>query len=310
MESAFVIVSARTMRKLLLIANPNAGRGSPDHRRQAIERFVELLKQRNVDVVTRLTTGPNDATRIAREAAQSGWQDVIASGGDGTINEVLQGLIGSTTRLSIWPRGTANVVARELKLPSQLDRLADVIAAENFRRVHVGCATPEGHHQGRYFLLMAGVGADAAVVERVRPFLKKRIGEAAFWYSGIETLMKWKPPSFVVEVDRRRYTATFAAIGKAPHYGGNLVVTPRARMDEPDFEVCLIHSTERLRYIRHLSWVAFGGIPQDTKDVTFLRTTTVHISGERVQAQVDGELIGFVPMTFTIAPHTIELISL
>ena len=298
------------MRKVLLIANPNAGRGNPDQRRQAIERFVELLKQRNVDVVTRLTSGPNDATRIAREAAQSGWQDVIASGGDGTINEVLQGLIGSTSRLSIWPRGTANVVARELNLPRPLDRLADVIAAETFRRVHVGCATAEGNPHGRYFLLMAGVGADAAVVERVRPFLKKRIGEAAFWYSGIETLVKWKPPSFVVEVERRQYTATFAAIGKAPHYGGKLAVTPRARMDQPDFEVCLIHSTERLRYLRHLSRVAFGGIPQDTRDVTFLRATTVHISGENVQAQVDGELIGFVPMTFTIAPHTIELISL
>ena len=298
------------MRKALLIANPNAGRGSLEQRKQAIERFCHLLKERAVAATVRFTTGPDDATQIAREAAHNGYTEVIASGGDGTINEVLQGLVGSNTRLSIWPKGTANVVARELKLPRQLDRLADVIAAGKFQRVHVGCATAVGNPQGRYFLLMAGVGADATVVERVRPFLKKRIGEAAFWYSGIETLVKWKPRSFVVEADGRMFNATFAAIGKAPHYGGKLAVTPRARMDQPDFEVCLIHSTERRRYLRHLSSVVFGGIPTGTRDVTFLRTSTVQISGDGVQAQVDGELIGRVPMKFTIAPHVIELISI
>ena len=292
-----------------MIANPNAGRGSIEERRYAVERFCDLLKARAIDPEVRFTTGPNDATRLAKEAAHIGHRDVIASGGDGTINEVLQGLIGSDTRLSIWPRGTANVVARELKLPRQLDRLADVIAAGKFQRVHVGCATPVGSPHGRYFLLMAGVGADATVVERVRPALKKRIGEGAYWYSGIETLVKWNPQSFVVEVEGRQYTATFAAIGKSPHYGGMLAVTPRVRMDQPEFEVCLVHSTERLRYLRHLSSVVFGGIPHGTKGVTFLKTTSLQISGDGVQAQVDGELIGSMPMAFTIAPHSIELIS-
>jgi YegS/Rv2252/BmrU family lipid kinase len=297
------------MRKVLLIANPNAGRGSLQERRKAIDRFCELLKERSVDAEVQLTAGPNDATRLAKEAVRDGCTEVIASGGDGTINEVLQGLIGSNARLSIWPRGTANVVARELKLPRQLGRLADVIAAGKFQRVHVGCATAEGRSTGRYFLLMAGVGADATIVERVRPVLKKRVGEAAFWYSGIETFAKWKPLSFAVEVDGRKYSATFAAIGKGPHYGGKLAITPRARMDRPDFEVCLIHSTHRLRYLKLLPYAAFGGIPKDAKSVSFLRTTTVHASGEGVQAHVDGELIGFLPMSFSISPHSIELIS-
>jgi diacylglycerol kinase (ATP) len=297
------------VRRVLLIANPNAGRGSLDERRQAVGQFCDLLKARAVEVEVRFTTGPGDATRIAREAAQGGHHDVIASGGDGTINEVLQGLIGSNTRLSIWPRGTANVVARELKLPRQLGRLADVIAAGKFQRVHVGCATAVGSPHGRYFLLMAGVGADALVVERVRPALKKRIGEGAYWYSGIETLVKWQPRNFVVKAEGREFTATFAAIGKSPHYGGMLAVTPRARMDEPEFEVCLVHSTERHRYLRHLCSVVSGGIPHGTRDVTFLKTTAIHISGDGVRAQVDGELIGSMPMAFTIAPHSIELIS-
>ena len=297
------------MRKVLLIANPNAGRGSIQQRRSAIEHFCKLLEKRSVDAEVQLTAGPNDATQIAKAAVRDGYTEVIASGGDGTINEVLQGLIGSSTRLSIWPRGTANVVARELKLPRELGPLADVIAAGKFQRVHVGCAAAHGRSPERYFLLMAGVGTDAAIVERVRPGLKKRVGEAAFWYSGIETFAKWKPLSFVVEVDGRQYSATFAAIGKAPHYGGKLGITPRARMDQPEFEVCLIHSAQRLQYLKLLPYAAFGGIPKEAKGVSFLTATKVHVSGDGVQAQVDGELIGCLPMSFSISPHSIELIS-
>ena len=297
------------MRRVLLIANPNAGRGNMERRRQAIEHFCELLKHREVDVEVRLTAGPNDATQIAKEAVAAGFKEVIASGGDGTINEVLQGLIGSNTRLSIWPRGTANVVARELRLPHQLSRLADVIAEGRFQRVHVGCATAEGRKLVRYFLLMAGIGTDATIVGRVRPALKKRFGEAAFWYSGIETFARWKPTSFIIEADGRKHSVTFAAIGKAPHYGGKLGITPRARMDQPEFEVCLIHSVHRRRYLRLLHYAAFGGIPEKAKDVSFLRTTTVRAYGEGVQAQVDGELIGPLPISFSISPHSIELIS-
>ncbi len=297
------------MRTAVLIANPRAGRGSLETRREAIVRFRELLKARGLDSEIRYTTGPNDATRLAGEAVRAGFPEVIACGGDGTINEVLQGLVGSDTKLSIWPRGTANVVARELKLPRQLDRLADVLAAGKFQRVHVGCATIDKNSECRYFLLMAGVGIDAAIVERVRPALKNRVGEAAFWYSGLETFAKWRPSTFTVDADGKTHTATFAAIGKAPHYGGNLSITPRARMDSPEFEVCMIHATNRLRYLRLLPFAAFGGIPEGTRDVSFVRTHTVRVSGEGVQAQVDGELIGYLPMTFTISPRSIEVVS-
>ena len=126
---------------------------------------------------------------------------MIVSGGDGTINEALQGLVGRRVRLAIWPRGTANVVGRELQLPRQIERLADIVAAGETRRIHVGCATIENTGERRYFLLMAGIGIDAAIVDCVRPALKKRVGEAAFWYSGLETFARWKPKRFFVEVE-------------------------------------------------------------------------------------------------------------
>ena len=295
------------MRRAVLIANPRAGQGGPKKREAAIQRFCHILRNHKVDVEVRPTLGPNDATRLAREAANEGFRDIIVSGGDGTINEALQGLIGSNVRLGIWPRGTANVVGRELQLPRQVERVAEVIAAGNTRRVHAGCATVESTGDKRYFLLMAGIGLDAAIADGVKPALKKRVGEAAFWYSGIEQFARWKPVSFVVEIDGTQYPATFASIGKAPHYGGKLAITPRARMDQPEFEVCLISSVQRLRFLKLLPMARFGGVPEGTRDVTFLRTTQARAIGAGVQAQVDGEVIGDLPMTFTISPHSIEV---
>src|SRR5262249_44738806 len=161
------------MRHAVLIANPEAGRGSVAQRQEAIQRFCRLLRARKIDVDVWTTAGPNDATRLAAEAARQGFQDVIVSGGDGTINEALQGLIGTDVRLAIWPRGTANVVGRELRMPTQLERLVDTIDAAPTMRIHAGCATIEHTGERRYFLLMAGIGVDAVIVDRVRPALKR-----------------------------------------------------------------------------------------------------------------------------------------
>jgi diacylglycerol kinase (ATP) len=298
-----------TTRHAVLIANPKAGRGSVAQRHEAIQRFCRLLQAQRIDVEVWNTAGPNDATRLAAEAARQGFREVIVSGGDGTINEALQGLIGANVRLAIWPRGTANVIGRELRLRNQLERLVETIVAARTLRIHAGCATIERTGERRYFLLMAGIGVDAVIVDRVRPALKRRVGEAAFWYSGIETFARWKPKRFIIDVDGQEQPATFAAIGKAPHYGGKLSITPRARMDRPEFEVCLINSMQRLRYLRLLPFAMFGGMPATAKGVCFLQTPKARAIGEGVQVQVDGELIGELPMTFTISPHSIDVIA-
>jgi diacylglycerol kinase (ATP) len=125
-----------------------------------IRRFCALLDDRGVKTDVHTTTGPNDATLLAAEAVRNGAREVIVSGGDGTINEALQSLIGHDVRLAVWPRGTANVLGRELKLPRRLDRLADLIAAGNVLRVHPGIAISEATGERRYFVLMAGVGLE------------------------------------------------------------------------------------------------------------------------------------------------------
>ena len=138
--------------------------------------------------------------------------------------------------------------------------------------------------------------------------MKRRVGEAAFWYSGLGHLAKWQPVPFEVEVDGQTLQATFASIGKAAHYGGNLAITPRARMEKPEFEVCIVDSTSRLRFLRLLSHaVRSRGVAEDARGVQFIRASRARVTGD-VLVQIDGELTGQLPMTFEIAPTPIEII--
>jgi diacylglycerol kinase (ATP) len=297
---------AMITRKAILISNPKTGRYA-SRRLPAIEEIHSLLCSEGLEVEVVATTGPGDATRIAADAGRRGVSDVIVAGGDGTINETLQGLVGTTARLGILPRGTANVLACELGLPLDCRRAAGVIARGQTRRVRMGCAVEEMNGSKRYFLLMAGIGLDASVVRRVNPELKKRFGKGAFWFSGLSSLANWKPKRFEIEVEGATFTATFATIGKAAGYGGNLTVTPRAQIDQPDFEICIIETRSRLRYLYLLSHAIRSGVPSGRRDVHFLRATRARATGD-VAVQVDGELIGSLPMRFEIAAESIDVI--
>lgn len=297
-----------TKEKSILIYNPNAGRGGARREREVTE-FCGYMQELGLDIEAWKTRAPNDATLLVERAAAEGVKRVVISGGDGTINEALQGLIGKDVRLGVWARGTANVLARELKLPFNVRQAAERVARGETERIYVGCATIEETGERRYFFLMAGIGLDASVVQQVRPRLKRRIGKGAFWFSGLSHLARWRPLLFEVEVDGQTFPATFAAIGKSSRYGGDLAITPRARLDQPEFEICLINSYSRLRYLHLLSYaMRQGGIQTSRPDIRYMRATRARATGEAL-VQVDGELLGTLPMTFEIEPSPINVIK-
>lgn len=294
------------VRRAILISNPKTGRYGA-RRLRPIEEVALQLQSLGVEVEVKLTGAPGEATEFAAHAARNGNSDVIVAGGDGTINEAIQGLAGTKARLAIIPRGTANVLARELKLPLDDEQATLIAARGKARRIHLGLATEETTGTSRLFVLMAGIGLDASVVQRVQPRLKKRIGKGAFWISGLSHLADWQPTPFTLEIDGQRYIGTFAAIGKAAHYGGDLLITPGARLEEPQFEICLIETLSRLRYLQLLSYAVRAGMPRNKPGVRFVKTASVRATGD-APVQVDGELIGQLPMRFEIAPHSLEVI--
>ena len=288
-----------------MISNPKTGRYNS--RRRSIQDVASRLESLGLEVDLQLTSGPGDAAELAARAVREGSSDVIVAGGDGTINEAIQGLAGTSRRLGIIPRGTANVLARELGLPLDEEQAVAVIARGKSRKIYLGLMTDETTNESRYFVLMAGIGLDASVVGRVQPSLKKRIGKGAFWISGLSHLATWNPQPFTLEINGDQYKATFAAIGKAARYGGDLAITPGARLDQPDFEVCIIQTTSRVRYLRLLSYAMRNGMPRDKPEVRFVNAVSVKAYGD-AQVQIDGELIGALPMRFGIAPHSLEVI--
>jgi diacylglycerol kinase (ATP) len=294
--------------KTILIYNPNAGRGGARRERE-VTQFCAYMEERGLSVEAWRTRAPNDATSLAERAAAEGIKQVVVSGGDGTINEALQGLIGTDVHLGIWARGTANVLARELKLPFGVREAAERVALGEVTPIYIGCAIVEATGERRYFFLMAGIGLDASVVQQTRPRLKRRIGKGAFWFSGLSHLANWKPVPFEVEVDGQTFPATFAAVGKSSRYGGDLAITPRARLEKPEFEICLINSHSRLRYLHLLSYaMREGGIQSSRPDIRYIRATRARAKGQAL-VQVDGEILGTLPMTFEIASSPINVIK-
>jgi diacylglycerol kinase (ATP) len=294
-------------RRAVLIANPNAGRGRAVNARE-VAAFCERVRSACVRVEVEHTKGPDDAARLVAEAVAAGATDVVVRGGDGTVHEAVQGLVGARARLLVWPAGTANVLARQLALPREAEAAARVFAEGHTRRITLGCATSERTGVRRYFFMVAGVGLDASVVGSVRPRLKRRVGEAAFWYAGLGHLAHWVPREFTVEVGDERLPATYAAVGKTPWLGGGLAVTPRASLDATEFEVCVIDTHSRLRYLRLLAHAMRGGAPEEgTRGLTFRRAARLRCTGD-VQVQADGELIGGLPMTFEVVEEGLEVI--
>ena len=302
-----VLPMTAQQRSAFLIVNPNAGRGKAAGARN-IKRFCDAAKQHGLHVEVETTAGTGDAARLAERAVRAGWREIIIAGGDGTINEALQSLAGKDVRLAVWPRGTANVLARQLGLPFAPERVADMIGRGATRSITVGCATNEPSGARRYFFLMAGIGLDASVVRGTNGGLKRRVGEAAYWYSGLQHLARWRPVSFEIEIAGQTYPATFAAIGKAARYGGNLAITPNARLDDAQFEICVVDSNSKLRYLHLLSHAMRStGIIDQLPDVQIFNATCVRATGEAL-VQTDGELIGKLPMTFEIVPERIDII--
>ncbi|HKW90941.1 MAG TPA: diacylglycerol kinase family protein [Methylomirabilota bacterium] len=288
------------MRSAVLVHNP--GSGQQRDRFHSVTRMVDALRQHGITVTTQVTTEAGEATRLAAAAVAARTDLVIAHGGDGTVNEVMQALVGTSVPLAVWPAGTSNVLARELDLPGGLDLLAGVIAAERTRRVSVGRAGE------RYFLLMAGVGLDADVVRAVHPGLKRLTGEGAYWMAGLRQLTDWHPMHFLVDADGGQYSATFAVVANAPSYGGGLRFAPEASMDNDVLDLCLFDSTQRHRFARYLA-AAFTGSHLGMPGVTYLKTRTAVVHGHESRfVQVDGELLGPLPVRFECVPAALSLV--
>ena len=277
---------AAPRRRISIIFNPAAGR----RRRRTLDRVVRALAARELDVCVAGTSGPGDATRLARHAVSDGTDVVAVAGGDGTIREVVAGMIGCNAPLGIVPMGTASVLAAELRLPSRPEAVAALIAGGTARALHIPRAN------GRPFVLMAGAGFDSAVVESVTPSLKRRLGKGAFVLCAIRTCAAGPHPRIRVVADGSVRYAEWVVVANVSRYAGPYVLAPGADPQSQELAVCLFDRVRPVALARELVRVACGGTAR-ISGLEVVRAHDVAVSAPtRVPVQIDGDAAGTLPL--------------
>jgi len=289
-------------RNAALIYNPLSGRLRWKRQRD-LDRATHLLDAYGIRIVRIPTTGAGSATALAREQVAAGRDLIIACGGDGTVNEVVNGMAGSRVPLALLPAGTGNVLAKELGLPWDIWRAAEYIPAGEVRRIALGQAGE------RYFICMAGVGVDANTVYRLSVKTKLSLGMLAYWIESFRQLLEYEFPLFSVRVEGQSFQAALLVVSRTKNYGGPVQLTRRADLFSDEFEVCLFQRRNRFLYLLYFLALQMG-LLERFRDVRFLRTRRVEAQpGEqRIQVQVDGELAGALPMDFVIVPEALSLL--
>jgi diacylglycerol kinase (ATP) len=249
------------------------------------------------------TEGPAHATEIARKAVEAGADLILVLGGDGTINEALNGMVHSRATLGILPGGTANVLSMELGLGSRLGTAIERLTQSVERRVAVGrlCSA----QQSRYFLAMAGVGLDAKIVYDLNPTLKLWAGKMAYWLGGFGHVTQ-PVGQFEARINGDVYRCGFALASRVRNYGGDLEIASGASLKKDDFEVVLFEGSNPLRYLYYMMGVAAKRV-QSMRGVRTARASSIEMDGD-VPVQVDGEYAGKLPARFEIVPSALTLL--
>lgn len=290
-------MSARN-RRILLIYNPTAGAS----RRARFESVVAALRHLPCELTMAETTYRGHAEELARTAAAANFDVVAACGGDGTVNEIINGLSGKDIALGIIPLGTANVLAGEIGLTRDPQKIAEALALGPIRAVHVGQAN------GRRFTMMAGIGFDALVVSTVSLKLKKWIGPLAYVWESMRQSARYGFQAHDVTIDGVAYRPVSMVACKGRHYGGPYIAAPDASLGEATFHIVLMNGRGWLSVLRYGIGLILGRMTSwgDVQLVSGREVIVRGGAGEPVQG--DGDIIATLPLRIALDPQTVRMV--
>lgn len=290
-----------------VIFNPTARGGKARSFRRHLDEF-------GGDVVLKPTMAPGDGRRLAAEAVREGFDTLVAAGGDGTVNEVLNGIADAPdgfarARLAVLPLGTVNVFARELGLPLRLRAAWQTILRGSEQRIDAPFAEQIGAAgtQRRYFAQMAGAGLDAQAISLVDWQMKKRIAQFAYVLAGMKA-MSGPHPLITVEADGQSATGELVLVGNGRFYGGSLPVFPDAKLDDGLLDICIF---PRVRWglIARYAIGYVTGHPLIPRDVKVRRVARARLTATApVPFEVEGDMCGSLPVDLGVRPGVLRVI--
>ena len=308
------------MQKVLLLYNPLSGRRH-DRRLADVEAITKIFQHAGADVSSSRTGSSIEAARQASEAAASGFDTVFACGGDGTIHDVLQGIVGTNTALGIIPLGTANALAHDLDIPRSAIQAANTALKAQPRRFAVGKVEFQdfsGNRATRYFTVAAGIGVDAHLFYNLNPDFKKRHGMAAYYAKAWHLWATHSMPFFDIEWNNeaglaRKESATELLAVRINNFGGMLrSLAPGASLHRPDLRLLVCKTARRLAYL-HYVFQGFYRSDRNVRDVELahaseLTCTQRNDTDQTIYIEADGELLGTLPATISMVPDAFNLL--
>ena len=293
----------------VLIVNPTAGRGRAG---RSVPEIRRLLGPGAAHWVWRYTRGRGDATRLAREAAESGAGRIVAVGGDGTLHEVVNGVLGTEAAVGLIPFGTGNDFARALGLYGSLETACRAAAAGRVRRIDIGVIEGEGTGGPRHFLVLTGTGYDAHTARTVNEGVRHLSGALAYVWGAVLTLRTFEPFRLTLTLDDgppRRVRAMFASFANAETTGGGMRIAPGAAVDDGCLDICLVEAVPKATLLYQLTQV-FAGRHVAHPAVTMLRARTVSVEADPPQPLlIDGEVCGTTPARVTLLPGALPFLA-
>jgi YegS/Rv2252/BmrU family lipid kinase len=284
-----------------IVANPISGLKS---RERSLDRFREILEASGVAGELAVTEGPGHATELAAAACEGDFDAVVAVGGDGTVNEVVNGLSGTRVALATLPTGTANLLARELRIPFDAEGAARTVVSGRRRLLDAGRA------DGRRFLMVVGIGWDAHVVELVSSGRRGHLGQHRYLLPIARAILGYEFPPLSVTVDGVPHPrpVSLAFVCNTRNYGAFFNLTPQARPDDGLLDFLLLRNGHPRNYVRWVAAALAGRLPE-YRDVDYVKGRRIEIRGERpVPWQADGDPGGQTPLTIEIEEQAVEVL--
>jgi diacylglycerol kinase (ATP) len=287
---------------------------NPAARGNKARHFRHHLDEIAANCALKGTTAPGEARRLAAEAVAEGFELIAAAGGDGTLNEVLNGIGDAPdgfarVRLGVLPLGTVNVLARELKIPLRLERAWEVLSRGREIKIDLPrvAFSKNGIRQKMYFAQLAGAGLDARAIELVDWQHKKKVGPLAYVIAGLKALRE-KKPKITVRGDGRNFTGELILIGNGRFYGGSFGIFPLADLRNGLLEVCVFPRVDFPTLFRCVpDFLIRQKLPE--RVVRRFRAAGFELSSETPAAfELDGEWIGNLPATFSLEREKLRVV--
>ncbi len=297
-----------TVPDAVLIINPTAGRGKAGRQVPEIRR---LLGPTATNWVWRYTRKRGDATALAHEAAQSGVPLIVAVGGDGTLHEVANGVLGTGATVGLIPFGTGNDFARSVGLYGSLEVACRAVTGGFVKHIDIGVIEGAGTDGPRHFLVLTGTGYDARTAQTVNEGIRHLSGPLAYVWGAILTLRTFEPFALRLTLDDdspRNVEAMFVSFANAETTGGGMRIAPGALADDGCLDICLVETVSKPALLYQLTQV-FSGKHVHHPAVTMLRARTISVDADPPQPLlIDGEVCGTTPAKITLLPGALPFL--